>query len=176
MAEAWKGVWLSMSLRHSIEKSYGIWVSLFLMSVCVIRRGSRILVRGAQQSLDPRGALSSKFAQNIWGVFIASKLHDFEKKILGKMGAGPPGPLDPLVVILAQQGGVTSILGSIWLLQSLQSCQVLDFTQGDFSLFVFHPAAIQWCGTYGCCPGVCHWPSCAEICQVKKCLPLNSKK
>ncbi len=50
----------------------------------ITRRGSRILVRGAQRSFDPNGggSLSPKFAQ---------KLHDF-KKSWGQGGAGPPGP------------------------------------------------------------------------------------
>ncbi len=59
-----------------------------------IRGRSRILVRGGQQSFDPRGALSPKFAQNRgFSLKIACKLHDFGK-LLGQ-GPEPLGPPDP---------------------------------------------------------------------------------
>ena len=54
-----------------------------------VRRGSRILVRGASGVLTPREALSPKFAKyRGFSLKIASKLHDL-KQILGARGAAP---------------------------------------------------------------------------------------
>ncbi len=48
---------------------------------------------GSSYVLTPRGALSPNFAQKrSFCLKIASKLYDFEKKILGARGAGPVGP------------------------------------------------------------------------------------
>ena len=60
-----------------------------------LRRGSRILVRGAQWSFDPkRGALSPTFAQNKgFPSNLPENCMTFEKKNLGgKGGPSPPGP------------------------------------------------------------------------------------
>ena len=73
--------------------------------------GSRILVRRAKRSFDPRGALGPKFAQNIW-VFFPSKLPEncmILNKIFGARGPGPQGPqgpqgpLDPFVLLRVQR-------------------------------------------------------------------------
>ena len=66
-----------------------IWRGSLTTKPMELRRGSRILVRGAQQSFD---SLSPKFAHNRGvSLKIAWKLHDFEE-ILGARGPGPPGP------------------------------------------------------------------------------------
>ncbi len=54
--------------------------------MCVWRGGSRILVRGAQRSFDPRGwALTPKFAHNRgFPLKISWKLHDFEINLGGR--------------------------------------------------------------------------------------------
>ncbi len=58
------------------------------------RRGSRILVRGAQWSLDPKvGALSPKFAQNRgFPLKIPSKLHNFEEILGARRARAPRAP------------------------------------------------------------------------------------
>ncbi len=62
------------------------------------RRGSRILVRGAQWSWPQGGALSPQFARNrVFSLEIAWKLYDFEE-ILGATGRAPrASPLGPLL-------------------------------------------------------------------------------
>ena len=54
--------------------------------------GSRILVRGAQQSFDPKRGQSPKFARNGFSLKIACKLHDFEEILGAKSWGRAPRP------------------------------------------------------------------------------------
>ena len=89
--KSWTGAWCSPSPKRHEES---------LLLVCIFRRGSRILVRGAQQSFGPKGgALSPKFAQIGGFPLTLPENCMIFKKSWGQGGLGPQAPLDPLLIL-----------------------------------------------------------------------------
>ncbi len=88
----WRWGWVGIVSKKSRSRSFSPQTST--SRFYQTRGRSRILVRGAQQSLDPRGDLSPKFAQSRgFSLKLAWKLHDFGKMFRTRRGQapGPPG-------------------------------------------------------------------------------------